>query len=210
MSGQAGRMTPQDAWQAAPILTSVAANPANQNPAPSDNLPSSSLNLQSSAVTGRAWRYGDDVNTDVIFPGKYTYTIKDEAEMARHALEDLDPTFAANVQPDDVIVAGRNWGCGSSREQAVTSLRAAGIRVIVAQSFARIFFRNAVNNGLLPVVCPEAVAAIQPGEPVTVLLDRCIVRCAAGEFPFPPLSPSVAAILDAGGLLPMLRKAELS
>jgi len=160
-------------------------------------------------IDGRAWCYGDDVNTDVIFPGKYTYTVKDEAEMARHALEDLDPTFAANVQPGDVIVAGRNWGCGSSREQAATSLRAAGVRVIIAQSFARIFFRNAVNNGLLPVVCPEAVAAIQPGEPVTVFLDRCIVRCAAGEFPFPPLSPSVAAILDAGGLLPMLRGSEL-
>lgn len=159
---------------------------------------------------GRAWVYGDDVNTDVIFPGKYTYTINDEAEMARHALEDLDPTFAGGVQPGDVIVAGRNWGNGSSREQAVTCLRAAGIRVIIAQSFARIYFRNAVNNGLLPVVCPEAVAAIQPGEAVTVDPERCVVRCAAGsahesEFPFPPLSPSVAAILQASGLLPMLR-----
>jgi len=179
------------------------------DPQPSTtNLQPSTFNVQPS-FTGSAWSYGDDVNTDVIFPGKYTYTVKDEAEMARHALEDLDPTFAANVQPGDVIVAGRNWGCGSSREQAATSLRAAGVRVIIAQSFARIFFRNAVNNGLLPVVCPEAVAAIQPGEPVTVFLDRCIVRCAAGEFPFPPLSPSVAAILDAGGLLPMLRGSEL-
>lgn len=155
---------------------------------------------------GRAWVYGDDVNTDVIFPGKYTYTIKDESEMARHALEDLDPAFAGEVQPGDVIVAGRNWGCGSSREQAVTCLRSAGIRVIIAKSFARIYFRNAVNNGLLPVVCPEAVAAIQPGEPVTVDADRCIVRCTAGEYPFPPLSPSVTAILRAGGLLPMLRE----
>jgi 3-isopropylmalate/(R)-2-methylmalate dehydratase small subunit len=160
---------------------------------------------------GRAWVYGDDVNTDVIFPGKYTYTIKEEAEMARHALEDLDPAFAANVRAGDVIVAGRNWGCGSSREQAVTCLRAAGVRCIIAQSFARIYFRNAVNNGLLPIVCPEAVAAIQPQEAVTVDLERCVVRCAAGgpagqsEFPFPPLSPSVAAILQAGGLLPMLR-----
>ena len=84
--------------------------------------------------------------------------------MARHALEDLDPAFAGSVQPGDMIVAGRNLGCGSSREQAVTCLRAAGVRVIVAASFARIYFRNAVNNGLLPVVCPEAVAAIQPGE----------------------------------------------
>jgi 3-isopropylmalate/(R)-2-methylmalate dehydratase small subunit len=159
---------------------------------------------------GRAWVYGDDVNTDVIFPGKYTYTIKDETEMARHALEDLDPRFAGEVRPGDVIVGGRNWGCGSSREQAVTCLRSAGVRVIIAKSFARIYFRNAVNNGLLPIVCPEAVAAIQPGEPVTVDADRCVVTCAgpcnAGrEFSFPPLSPSVTAILQAGGLLPMLR-----
>jgi 3-isopropylmalate dehydratase small subunit len=90
-------------------------------------------------------------------------------------------------------------------------LRAAGVRFIIAQSFARIYFRNAVNNGLLPIVCPEAVAAIQPGMVVTVDAERYVVRCAAGgsasqsEFPFPPLSPSVAAILQAGGLLPMLR-----
>ena len=165
---------------------------------------------------GRAWVYGDDVNTDVIFPGKYTYTIKEEAEMARYALEDLDPAFAPGVQPGDVIVAGRNWGCGSSREQAVTCLRSAGVRFIIAKSFARIYFRNAVNNGLLPIVCPEAVAAIQPGEAVTVDPARCIVRCSAGasgqqrEFCFPPLSPSVAAILHAGGLLPMLRAARLA
>ena len=158
---------------------------------------------------GRAWVYGDDVNTDVIFPGKYTYTIKEEAEMARHALEDLDPTFAERVAAGDVIVAGRNWGNGSSREQAVTCLRAAGIRVIIAQSFARIYFRNAVNNGLLPIVCPEAVAAIQPGEAVTVDPERCVVRCLSGEYPFPPLSPSIAAILQAGGLLPMLRSSQL-
>lgn len=156
---------------------------------------------------GRAWVYGDDVNTDVIFPGKYTYTIQDEAEMAQHALEDLDPRFASEVRTGDVIVAGRNWGCGSSREQAVTCLRAAGIRYIIAQSFARIYFRNAVNNGLLPIVCPEAVEAIQPGEPVAVNAERHTVICAKGEYAFPPLSPSVAAILQAGGLLPMLQNA---
>ena len=138
---------------------------------------------------GRAWVYGDDVNTDVIFPGKYTYTVKDEAEMARHALEDLDPAFAVGVQAGDVIVAGRNWGCGSSREQAVTCLRSAGVRVIIAKSFARIYFRNAVNNGLLPVVCPEAVAAIQPGEAVTVDADRHVISCAPRRI---PLSPALA------------------
>ncbi len=90
---------------------------------------------------GRAWKYGDNVNTDVIFPGKYTYTVTDVAEMAKHALEDLDPKFAPNVRPGDIVVGGSNWGCGSSREQAVTCLVSAGIKVLVAKSIARIFFR---------------------------------------------------------------------
>ena len=157
-------------------------------------------------LSGRAWVYGDNVNTDVIFPGKYTYTISDPAEMARHALEDLDPTFAGAVQQGDIIVAGKNWGCGSSREQAATCLRAAGVQAIIAASFARIFFRNAVNNGLLPIACPEAAAVIQPGEVVTVDVGRCVVRCAAGEFPFPPLSDSLRRIVEAGGLVPMLKQ----
>ncbi|MGQ9840337.1 MAG: LeuD/DmdB family oxidoreductase small subunit [Anaerolineae bacterium] len=170
------------------------------------HAPSDVEHQTSNLFTGRVWKYGDNVNTDVIFPGKYTYTVKDEAEMAKHALEDLDPTFAANVRPGDIIVAGRNWGTGSSREQAVTCLKAAGVRVIVAASFARIFFRNAVNNGVLPVVCPEAIPAIQHGEAITVDLGRCVVRCAAGEFPFQPFSPSVQRIIEAGGLLEMLRR----
>ncbi|MCU0502483.1 MAG: hypothetical protein MUC51_12110 [Anaerolineae bacterium] len=175
---------------------------------PAPLLPCSpTLELAHASFTGRVWKYGDDVNTDVIFPGKYTYTIKDEAEMAKHALEDLDPAFASNVRPGDMIVGGRNWGAGSSREQAVTCLKAAGIKVIVAASFARIFFRNAVNNSLLPVVCPEAAAAIQPGETISVDIDRYVVRCAAGEFAFQPLSPSVRQIIEAGGLLEMLRAA---
>jgi 3-isopropylmalate/(R)-2-methylmalate dehydratase small subunit len=156
-------------------------------------------------LAGRAWVYGDDVNTDVIFPGKYTYTVNEPAEMARHALEDLDPGFAAAVRPGDIVVGGRNWGCGSSREQAVTCLAAAGVRAIIAVSFARIYFRNAVNNGVLPVACPQAAASIRPGEIVTVDVGAQVVRCAAGDFPFPPLSPTLMGILDAGGLVPMLR-----
>lgn len=157
-------------------------------------------------ITGRAWTYGDDVNTDVIFPGKYTYTLTNVNEFARHALEDLDPDFARLVQPDDIIVAGRNLGCGSSREQAAVCIRLSGVRAIVARSFARIFFRNCVNNGVLPVVCPAAVDAIQKGDAVTIDLGAGMVRTPRGDFPFPPLSPSVAAIIDAGGLIPMLRR----
>ena len=156
-------------------------------------------------LRGRAWKYGDDVNTDVIFPGKYTYNVNDPKEMAKHALEDLDPTFAGRVQPGDIVVGGKNWGNGSSREQAVVALRAAGVTAVIAVSIARIYFRNAVNNGLLPVICPDAVAAIQPGETVEIDTERHVVRCVAGEFDFPPLSPSINAILAAGGLIPMLK-----
>lgn len=157
-------------------------------------------------LRGRAWKYGDDVNTDVIFPGKYTYNVNDPAEIARHALEDLDPSFAGQVQAGDIVVGGRNWGNGSSREQAVTTLRFAGVTALIAKSIARIYFRNAVNNGLLPIVCPAAVDAVQAGETVEIDLDRHLIRCAAGEFEFPPLSPSTQAIIEAGGLIPMLKR----
>ncbi len=156
--------------------------------------------------TGRVWKYGDNVNTDVIFPGKYTYTVKDVTQMAKHAMEDIDPAFAANVKPGDIIVAGGNFGCGSSREQAVTAVVAAGVRVLVARSIARIYFRNAVNGGLLPVVCPAAVEAIQNGETITVDADNYTVTCAGGTFSFPALSPSLKEILEAGGLIPMLQR----
>lgn len=157
-------------------------------------------------ITGRAWKYGDNVNTDVIFPGKYTYTITDRAEIAAHALEDLDPTFAANVQPGDVVVGGRNFGCGSSREQAATCLVYNGVGAVIAASYSRIFHRNALNNGLLAVTCPAAVAAIQPGEQITVDVDRSVIVCAAGEFPFPPLSASVMGIVAAGGLIEYVKR----
>lgn len=157
-------------------------------------------------VRGRVWKYGDNVSTDLIFPGQYTYTLRDPDEMARHVLENLDPRFAQEVRPGDIVVAGRNWGCGSSREQAVTALKRAGVSAIIAKSFARIYFRNAINNGLLPVICPAAVEAIQAGETVEIDLRTWTVRCAAGEFPFAPLSPTVLAILQAGGLIPLLRQ----
>ena len=95
----------------------------------------------------RVWVYGDHVNTDVIFPGKYTYTLKDPDKMSSVALQDLDDNFASQVQPGDVIVAGRNWGCGSSREQAVTALKYAGVRTIIAVSFSGLYFRNCINQG---------------------------------------------------------------
>lgn len=154
----------------------------------------------------RVWVYGDNINTDVIFPGKYTYTLKTPEEIAAHALEDLDPTFAAHVQPEDVIVAGKNWGCGSSREQAVTALKYAGVPMIIAASFSRIYFRNCINQGVLPIVCPHLNHLLHTGD--TIEVDREIGQIHANEqiFTIPKLSPSVQAILDAGGLVPMLQK----
>lgn len=156
-------------------------------------------------IQGRAWKYGDGVNTDVIFPGKYTYTASTRDDIARHALEDLDPAFVGNVQAGDIIVAGRNWGCGSSREQAATCLVYNGVGAIIAASFGRIFYRNALNNGLMAIVSPQASQRIQPGEIVRIDLDRNVIICDGGEIGFPPLSPTVKRIVEAGGLVPYVK-----
>jgi 3-isopropylmalate/(R)-2-methylmalate dehydratase small subunit len=156
---------------------------------------------------GCAWKYGDDVNTDVIFPGKYTYAVMEPEEMARHALEDLDPDFASRVQQGDVIVAGKNFGCGSSREQAATCLKYAGVQAIIAKSFARIFYRNAINQGLLVIQSVEAAESIQQGEEVSINFEKGeIVVEDKKIFSFPSLSDSVLGILEAGGLIPYTKK----
>ena len=153
-------------------------------------------------IQGRVWKYGDNINTDVIFPGKYTYTVSEPAEMPQYALEDLDPKFAGAVKPGDVIVGGTNWGCGSSREQAVVCLSEARLGAIIAKSFARIYYRNCLNNALPAIVCPQAVDAIQDGEQVTIDLENGKIICQAGEFSFPPLPRAVMEIFNAGGLIP--------
>jgi len=155
---------------------------------------------------GKVWKYGDDINTDVIFAGKYTYTIMPPEEMAKHAMEDLDPGFAAGVKPGDVIVAGSNFGCGSSREQAAACLKYAGIQAVVARSFARIYFRNAINLGLPVLQCPEAVDRLEAGDVVEIDFGGGRVLSAKGAFPFPPLPESVIGILEAGGLIPYTKK----
>ena len=156
-------------------------------------------------ITGRVWKYGDDVNTDVIFPGKYTYSISDPQEMAQHALEDLDPSFVQNVQPGDIIVAGKNWGCGSSREQAVTCLKEAKVGAIVARSFARIYFRNCINQAL-PIVTCDAVDGVEAGQEITIDFAAGTVRTPGGVYTFPPLAPEVMEILESGGLIPYVRR----
>ena len=157
-------------------------------------------------IRGRVWKYGDNVNTDVIFPGKYTYTISDPTEMPVHALEDLDPNFAGVVKPGDIIVAGKNWGCGSSREQAVTCLKESGLGAIIAESFARIYYRNCLNAALPALLCPEAVHVIQDGEQVEIDLDKGEIRTSKGTYTFSPLPEVVREIFNAGGLIAHTKK----
>jgi 3-isopropylmalate/(R)-2-methylmalate dehydratase small subunit len=156
-------------------------------------------------IRGRVWKYGDDVNTDVIFPGKYTYTVNEPSEMAQYALEDLDPRFAKEVQPNDIIVAGKNWGCGSSREQAAICLKESGVGAIVAKSFARIHYRNCLNAALPALICPEAVDVIEDKEIIEIDLKGGELHCKTGIFSFPPLPKVVWEIFDAGGLIPYTR-----
>jgi len=159
-----------------------------------------------SSIKGKVWKYGDSVNTDVIFPGKYTYTINDPAQMAEHALEDLDPKFAKGVRPGDIIVGGANWGCGSSREQAVTCIKQAGVGAIVAKSFARIYYRNCLNSALPALVCAQAVEAVKSGDEMEIDLSAGVIRVKGAEFSFPPLPEAVMGIFDAGGLVPYTRR----
>ncbi len=157
-------------------------------------------------MRGRVWRYGDHVNTDVIIPGRYLDDY-DVRSMAKHALEDLDPRFAKDVAYGDVIVAGRNFGCGSSREQAPLALKHAGVGAVVATSFARIFFRNAVNVGL-PVVEFDATGMFDGGDVALINLEKgVIVNETTGRTGrFDPLPDFLLDILRDGGLVPHTAK----
>ena len=150
----------------------------------------------------RVWKYGDDINTDMLFPGKYTYTCSTAEEIKPHLLEDLDPEFAAFVKPGDFVFAGKNFGCGSSREQPALGLRAVGIAAVVAKSFARIFYRAATNQGLLLVECPDAVVAYREGDAIVLEAERGIIGVGDETFTFPRLPERILAIQQAGGLLP--------
>ena len=160
-----------------------------------------------SLISGKIWKYGDDVNTDVIFPGKYTYTVTDAKEMARIAMEDLDPSFSANVRPGDVVVAGKNFGCGSSREQAAFCLKYAGVGAVVARSFSRLYFRNCINAGLPVITMPQSPDIFVPGAEIEIHLAEGYLLCSAGRFEFPPLPEAVIGIFRDGGLIPHTRKA---
>ena len=151
---------------------------------------------------GRAHRYGRDIDTDVIIPARYLNT-SDPAELAKHCLEDLDVNFVANVEPGDIIVAEENFGCGCSREHAPFCIKASGVDSVIPKSFARIFYRNAINTGLPIMECPEAVDAISQGDIVSVDADAgIIVDETTGEtFKAQPFPPFIREIIEAGGLI---------
>ena len=152
------------------------------------------------------WKYGDDVNTDQMFPGKYTYTCSTPEEIAPHLFEDLDANFAKEVRPGDLVLAGKNFGCGSSREHPAKGLRHVGVRAVIAKSFARIFFRSAINQGLAVIECPRVVEAYRDGDAVELDEEAGVVRVAGVEFHFPPYPPAVKQILAAGGLAAYLSR----
>jgi 3-isopropylmalate/(R)-2-methylmalate dehydratase small subunit len=153
----------------------------------------------------KVWKYDDNIDTDMLFPGKYVYTCSTAEEVKPHLLEDLDPTFAKNVKEGDIIFAGKNFGCGSSREQPVVGLKAVGIKAVVAESFARIFYRASINQGLILIECPEAVKAYSDGDEIELNVDAGKITIAGKSFSFPKLPPEIIAIRDAGGLLAYTR-----
>jgi 3-isopropylmalate dehydratase small subunit len=150
--------------------------------------------------------YGDDVNTDVIYPGRYL-EIYDPKEMAKHAMEDIDKEFVARVRPGDVVIAGRNFGCGSSREQAAICLKHAGVVAIVADSFARIYFRNSINLGVPAVEAPGANKAFATGDEVQLDMAAGVLRnlTKGTQVTFRPVPPFLMRILEDGGLVPHLK-----
>jgi 3-isopropylmalate/(R)-2-methylmalate dehydratase small subunit len=149
----------------------------------------------------KVWKFGDNVDTDMLFPGKYVYTCSTADEIKPHLLEDLDPSFAKNVKEGDIIIAGKNFGCGSSREQPVVGLKAVGIKAVIAESFARIFYRSSINQGLILIECPEAVKAYLKDGEIKLDIENGKINIDNKIFSFPKLPKEIIAIRDAGGLL---------
>ena len=153
----------------------------------------------------RAWKFGDDVNTDVIIPGRYNITT-DPVELGSKAFCEVRPEFAERVEPGDVVVAGSNFGCGSSREHAPIALKGAGVSAVIARSFARIFFRNAVNVGLPVLVCDDADGIADGARLEVDPAAGLVVSSADGRrFRTEPLPPFVLRIVEAGGIIPFVR-----
>jgi len=157
-------------------------------------------------MRGKCWKFGDDVNTDEIIPAIHL-SLTNEQELAAHCMEGIDPEFVEKVQPGDIIVAEKNFGCGSSREHAPVAIKGSGVACVVARSFARIFFRNAINIGLPIAECPLAAADAETGDDLEVdFAEGAVLNHTKGKtYSFPPFSPQLQAIVDAGGLIAYTR-----
>jgi len=162
--------------------------------------------MDNNMVQGKVFKYGDNVDTDVIIPARYL-NAPSPAELAKHCMEDIDADFVSNVKAGDIMVGGANFGCGSSREHAPISIRAAGISCVIAASFARIFYRNAINIGFPILECPEAAEKINAGDEVTVDFDTGVITdLTTGEtFKATAFPAFINGIIENGGLLPYLK-----
>lgn len=154
--------------------------------------------------SGKVWRLGDDIDTDIIIPTEYL-ALKTIEEMKRYGFSPLRPELAAQIGEGDIVVAGKNFGCGSSREQAPEIIKALGIRCVIAKSFARIFFRNAINNGLLLIEQPGLYDQVQEGDIIDVTVNEA-VSCNGESYPIASLPDNLVEIIQAGGLVKAMRK----
>ena len=154
----------------------------------------------------KVYKYGDNVDTDVIIPARYL-NAPDEKSLASHCMEDIDAQFSSTVEPGDIMVAGANFGCGSSREHAPLALKACGVKCVIAASFARIFYRNAINIGFPILECPEAAAAILPGDAVRVDFKTGVItdETQGRTFQAAPFPAFIDGIIESGGLLKSLK-----
>lgn len=157
-------------------------------------------------MVGKVWKYGDDVNTDLIVPGKYLELV-DPEEMALHAMEGIDPEFPQKITKGDIVVGGANFGCGSSREHAPLALKYAGVGAVIAESFARIFYRNAINVGLPALECPGIIDAVEEGDQLEVDITGGKVRNLSKnvELEFVPLPGFMVDVLGEGGLVTYIK-----
>lgn len=153
-------------------------------------------------IKGKVWKFKDDVDTDQIIPARYLVTT-DPKELAKHVMEDADSTFPSKVKEGDILVAGKNFGCGSSREHAPLAIKGAGISAVIAESFARIFFRNAINLGLLIIESPEAAKEAEEGDILEIDINQGIIRNTTKnkEYKIKPLPENLQKVLQAGGLM---------
>ena len=156
-------------------------------------------------IAGRVYKFGDNINSDVIIPGRYLISI-DPDELAEHAFEVLGEDFPAKLRAFDILVAGRNFGCGSAREQAATAIIGLGIKAVVACSFARTFYRNAINDGLPIIECPALYPAVQEGDDISIDLSAGQIRHGDKDYSFPKFPDSVRELLELGGLAAYLKK----